>query len=129
MPNPIRLLLVPIIAGAALCVASARPLAAQGNSHHGAEAHAVPPGHAKKVVTVDQAVVVTREVLVKHGYEVVRVEEKKGVKIVYYRRGNMGNGRGKGPVERMVIRPSTETVLFEDAPPKVLVDVRVRLSL
>jgi hypothetical protein len=119
----------------ALLGASSREAAAQGKSHgkeHGQEhGHAghVPPGHAKKVVTTDQAVVATREVLIRHGYEVVRVEVIKGSRVVYYRLGNRGRGRGKGPVERLIIRPAPERVVFESAPPKVLVDINVRLGL
>jgi hypothetical protein len=114
----------------ALCVCALAPHRAwaQGRGH-GSAAPSVPPGRARQVVTVDHAATVTREVLVAHGYEVVRIEEKKGMRIVYFRRGNMGNGRGKGPVQRLVIRPATETVVFEDAPPKVLVDIRVKLAL
>jgi hypothetical protein len=81
------------------------------------------------VVTVSQAVVATREVLARHGYEVVRVEVVKGCRVVYYRRGNRGRGRGKGPMERLVIRPTPERVVFESAPPRVLVDINVRLGL
>ncbi len=119
---------LPALALAIMALAP-RPVAAQGHSSHGAAPARVPPGQARKVVTVDHAAVVTRDVLVAHGYEVVRIEVRKGVRIVYFRRGNMGNGRGKGPLERLIIRPATETVLFEDAPPKVLVDIRVRLAL
>src|SRR4051812_38847687 len=85
----------------ALLAAGSREAAAQGRSQDKAHGHAhgnsghVPPGQAKKVVTADQAVVATREVLVRHGYDVVRVEVIKGTRVVYYRRGNKGRGRGK----------------------------------
>jgi hypothetical protein len=119
----------------ALLGASSREAAAQGKADgkahgqgHGQAGH-VPPGQAKKVVTVDQAIVATREVLAQHGYQVVRVEIIKGARVVYYRRGNRGRGRGKGPVERLIIRPTPERVVFEAAPPRVLVDINVRLGL
>src|SRR5918912_1079487 len=115
----------------ALLGAGSREAAAQGKAHGqgpGPAGH-VPPGQAKKVVTADQAVVATREVLVRHGYEVVRVEVIKSSRVVYYRRGNRGRGKGRGPVERLIIRPTPERVVFEDAPPKVLVDINVRLGL
>jgi hypothetical protein len=57
-------------------------------SRPGASARRVPPGHAKKTVTVDRAVIVTREVLTQHGYEVVRTESVDGTRVVYYRAGN-----------------------------------------
>jgi hypothetical protein len=115
------------VLAAALVGLSAASLHAQGKGNpHG---H-VPPGHAKKhVVTVDDAVVVTREVLIKHGYEIVRVETVHGTRVVYYRAGNRGRGRGKGPVETLIIRPSEERVVFERAPRSVLIDINVRLGL
>ncbi|HEX6536989.1 MAG TPA: hypothetical protein VF041_20555 [Gemmatimonadaceae bacterium] len=110
--------------------------AAQGHGHgkghgheHGEHEEHGPPGHGKKhVVTMDRATVVTREMLVKHGYEVVRVERVRDVQVVYYRRGNRGRGRGWGPVEKMIIRPAPDRVIFESAPPKVLVDINVQLG-
>ncbi|HEU4641950.1 MAG TPA: hypothetical protein VFS44_05785 [Gemmatimonadaceae bacterium] len=87
-----------------------------------------PPGHAKRrVVTMDRATVVTREVLVQQGYEVVRVERVRDVQVVYFRRHH--HGWGREPVEKMVIRPAPDRVIFESAPPKVLVDINVRLGL
>ena len=106
--------------------AAARSLSAQGKSKHGGH---VPPGHAKKVVSADDAVIVTREVLVRHGYEVVRIERVSYGRVVYYRRGNMGRGRGKGPVVKMIVRSSPERVVFEAAPRGVLIDINVRLGL
>ena len=107
-----------------------RELLAQGKSH-GAKSGHVPPGQAKKkVVTADQAIVVTREVLVSHGYEVVRVELVQGTRVVYYRRGNMGRGKGKGPIEKIVIRPEPDRIVFVSQPPRgLMVDINVRLGL
>jgi hypothetical protein len=88
------------------------------------------PAEAKRpVVTTDRAIVVTREVLITHGYEVVRVERARGVEVVYYRRGNMGRGRGKGPIQKMIIRPTTDRIVIEAAPRGVTVDINVRLGL
>lgn len=87
------------------------------------------PGQAKKRVTASDAVVVTREILVKHGYQVVRVETVGATQVVYFRRGNMGKGKGLGPVESMVVRPSGEIVVFDRAPSIVLVDVKLKLGL
>ncbi|HEX5408705.1 MAG TPA: hypothetical protein VFW89_02940 [Gemmatimonadaceae bacterium] len=100
---------------------------AQGRGHHGPPG-GMPPGQAKKVVTMDHASDVTRQVLVAHGYTVVKIEIVKGTRVVYYRRGNRGHGRGLGPVERMVIRPDAERVVFEAAPKSVLVDIHIKLG-
>lgn len=89
----------------------------------------VPPGQAKKHVTTSQALVVTREVLATHGFSVVRVERVGVTEVIYYRRGNRGRGRGLGPVEKMVVRPSGNIVVFEAAPKGVLIDINVRLGL
>ena len=107
-----------------------RDAVAQGKSHAAKAGH-VPPGQAKKkVVTADQAIVATREVLVSHGYEIVRVELVQGTRVVYYRRGNMGRGKGKGPVERIVIRPEPDRVVFVSPPPRgLMIDINVRLGM
>jgi hypothetical protein len=85
--------------------------------------------HKHYAVTSDRAVVVTRTVLVQRGYTVVRVERVGPTRVVYYRRGSMGRGRGKGPIQRMVIRSIRDRVIFEDAEPDVLVDIDVKLKL
>jgi hypothetical protein len=91
----------------------------------------VPPGQAKKhVVTADQAIIVTRDVLVSHGFEIVRVETVQATRVVYYRRGNMGRGKGKGPIEKIVIRPEPDRVVFVSQPPRgLMVDINVRLGM
>ena len=88
-----------------------------------------PPGQAKKQVTPAAAVVVSREVLVKHGFTVVRVEQLGNAQVIYYRRGNNGRGPPRGPMEKMVVRPSGQIVVFEAAPAPVLADIKVRLGL
>jgi hypothetical protein len=98
-------------------------LLAQGKGPKGTH-----PGQAKKV-TPDAAVVVTRDVLVKHGFTFVRVERVGGTQVIYYRRGNMGKGKGLGPIQRMVVRPSGDIVVFDNAPSVVLVDVKLKLGL
>lgn len=85
-------------------------------------------GKGKKV-TADAAVVVTRDILVKHGYQVVRVETVGVTQVIYFRRGNMGKGKGLGPVEKMIVRPRGDIVVFENAPSRVHIDVKVRLGL
>ena len=108
-----------LAAGILLVVARGDALA-QGKSHKKADKH---------VVTADHALVVTRDVLVSKGYEVVRVENRDGARVVYYRAGNKGRGKGKGPVEMMIIRPARERVVFEKAPSLVLADINIRLGL
>jgi hypothetical protein len=98
-----------------LCVAST-PLAAQGKGKH-------------YTVSRDKAVTVTREVLVRQGYEVVRIETDGPSQIVYYRAGNKGKGKGKGRIEKMVIRREAERVVFVDTPAAILVDIDIRLRL
>src|SRR5213593_129512 len=86
-------------------------------------------GPKKYAVTSDRALVVTKEVLVKQGYEVVRVEPSGRDYIVWYRRGNRGRGKGKGPPVKMVIHRTEDRVVFLSAPSAVLVDIDVRLRL
>ena len=103
---------------AGLLVLAAVPAAAQGR------------GHKKEfAVAPDRAVSVTREVLVRQGYEVVRIETVGNDQVVWYRRGNMGRGRGKGPPMKMIIRRVENRVVFVDTPDAILVDINVRLRL
>ena len=113
-----------LAAGSLFCAGTSA--LAQGKSQK------APPGHAKKkkVVTADEAIVVTRHVLVSNGYEIVRVELVQGTRVIYYRRGNMGRGRGKGPIEKIVIRPEPDRVVFVSPPPRgLMVDINVRLGM
>lgn len=80
-------------------------------------------------VSTDRAVTVTRNVLVRQGYDVVRVERVGATQVVYYRAGNRGRGRGKGPVEKMVIRTVERRIVFEDTPSAIMVDIDVNLKL
>ena len=118
-----------LLAGGAL-FCPGRGVLAQGKSKGVKIAH-VPPGHAKKkVVTADQAIIATRGVLVSHGYEVVRVELVQGTRVVYYRRGNMGRGKGKGPIEKIVIRPEPDRIVFVSPPPRgLMININVRLGI
>ena len=97
-----------------------------------APAHAQGKGKGKDkhyAVSNDRAVTVTRNVLVRQGYDVVRIERVGTTQVVYYRAGNHGRGKGKGRVERMVIRTVDRRVVFEDVPPAVMVDIEVNLKL
>jgi hypothetical protein len=108
--------LVALASAAFVLVSLSTPLAAQA--------------HGKRyAVTRDRAVAVTREVLVRQGYEVVRIDTDGPSQVVYYRAGNRGKGKGKGKLEKMVIRREAERVIFVDTPPSILVDIDVRLRL
>ena len=113
-----RRLLVALITLLALGTLAAGPAHAQGK------------GKAKHyAVSSDRAMTVTRTVLERQGFEVVRVVRSQDAQVIYYRAGNQGRGKGKGPVERMVIRTVERRVVFEDTPPAVLVDIDVKLKL
>jgi hypothetical protein len=99
-----------------LLVATA-PLVAQGK------------GPKKYAVTSDRALVVTKDVLVNQGYEVVQVENRGHDMVVWYRRGNRGKGKGKGPPVKMVIHRDADRVVFLNTPSEVLVDIDVKLKL
>ena len=95
-----------------------------------APAHAQGKGKDKHyTVSSDRAVTVTRNVLVRQGYDVVRVERVGLTQVVYYRAGNHGRGKGKGPLQKMVIRTVERRTIFEDTPPAIMVDIDVNLKL
>ncbi len=107
-----------VLAVLVLGVMAAAPLAAQGR------------GPKKEfAVAPDRAISVTREVLVRQGFEVVRIEIVGNDRVIYYRRGNMGRGRGKGPLVKMIIRRVQNRIVFVDTPDGILVDINVRLKL
>lgn len=106
------------LVGAALLALSlfAAPVAAQGNGK-------------RYAVSNDKAVTVTREVLVRQGFEVVRVETKGDTRTIYYRAGNQGRGKGKGKLEKMIIRREADRVIFVETPKAILVDIDLKLKL
>jgi hypothetical protein len=95
-------------------------------------AHAQGKAHGKNkhyVVSSDRAITVTRTVLVRRGFEVVRIERVGPTQVVYYRPGKRWRGKGRPPVYRMVIRTVRERVVFEETDPAVLIDIDVKLKL
>ena len=60
---------------------------------------------------------------------VVRVERVGPTQVVYYRMKRNKHGKAIGPVQRIVIRPVRDRVVFEDTEPSVLMDIDVRLKL
>lgn len=95
----------------------------------GLAAPAAAQGKKEYRVTTDRAFAVTKDVLVRQGFEVVRIENRGGDRIVWYRRGNMGQGQGKGPLQKLVIRRIENRIVFVDAPDVILVDIDVKLRL
>ena len=113
-----RQLLWSAIVFVAVLGAASTPLQAQGK------------GKAKHyVVSSDKAVSVSRSVLVDRGYHIVRVERVGPNRVIYFRAGNNGRGKGKGPLQRMVIRTTRERVFFEEVEPSILIDIDVKLKL
>ena len=104
-------ILVSIVVGLLL---TGTPLFAQG-------------GPKKYKVSTDRAIVTTRQVLTRQGFEVIRIEERGVDRIVWYRQGNRGRGKGKGPPLKMVIRRDVDRVVFMETPPAILVDIDLRL--
>ena len=84
---------------------------------------------ARKRVTTSQAVVVTRDVLVTNGYQIVNVVPSGATQVIYFRRGNMGNGRGLGPVQKLYVVPSGEVVRFTSVPEPLLATILRRLGM
>ena len=107
----------PALMAAALLALVALPLHGQGR------------GPKRYAVTTDRAVLVTRDVLVRQGFEVIRIEERGPDRIVWYRAGNHGRGRGKGPPVKMVIHREADRVIFVDTPSSILAGIEVRLRL
>jgi hypothetical protein len=124
-------LLLPLAAAILAMTAGAQ---GRGKDHDDRQrAVVVQQGHAKKakkhkVHTSDEAVDVTRIVLREQGFTVVRVEQRGDTRIVYYRRGDMGRGHGKGPVMHMIVRPTRERIVIERAPQSLLLQINVRLG-
>src|SRR6266516_707588 len=107
-----------IVVAIGLLMITATSLSAQGKGK----------GPKHYAVTTDRALVVTKDVLVKQGYEVVRVENSGRDYVVWYRRGNRGRGKGKGPPMKMVIHRTEDRVVFLSAPSAILVDIDVQLK-
>lgn len=83
----------------------------------------------KATVSIEVAITATRDVLREQGFDIVRIEQEDDFQIVYYRRGNRGRGRGRGPVERLVIRWTPERVEVRDAPDEIRIGIEVKLGI
>jgi hypothetical protein len=126
MPRYLRIALIATV-GAGLWLMGGAA-AAQGSGDWKA-----PPGAGNKkkvrLPSTNDAVTVAREMLVKHGYDVIRVDVVDDTRVIYYRLGNRGRGRGQGRLQKIVVRREPERVIFIDAPRVVLVDINVKLGL
>lgn len=110
---------------------AAKPVAHASSARSDSKANgaaAAKPAKAKQRVTHVQAVDVSRRVLVEQGYTVTRVERVGDTQVIYYYRGNNGRGKGRGPLQRMVVRPSRDIFVFEGAPADVKRAVTLRLQ-
>lgn len=139
-----------LVAAAALALgaASASPAHAQGTSDRkGASTKTIVKGSSSKTVldgskskaivrtkgpkiSKAQALTTTSDLLSRHGYEVVRVEQLDAGQVIWYRRGNMGRGKGRGPLVRMIVRPATTHYVVE-APGlarSILKEITIKLS-
>lgn len=84
---------------------------------------------ARKRVSTSDAVIVTRDVLISNGYQVVNVVPSGATQVIYFRRGNRGNGRGLGPVEKIVVVPAGDVVRFTSGPQPLLATILRRLGM
>jgi len=108
----------------AALVLGAAPSAAQGKSKAD---HKQSNDHSG--VTLDLAISATKDVLLKQGFEVVRVETQGEKQIVYYRAGNQGKGKGKGPPMRMVVERVSNRIVVQDAPDDIKLEIGIRLGI
>ncbi len=106
-----------LLLAVALSALAVSPAVAQG--HGPKKAFLVEPSHALSV---------TRDVLVHQGFEIVRVEQSGNDQVVYYRAGNKGKGKGKGPPMKFVVRQMGSHVVFVDTPQPILVEINVKLK-
>jgi len=103
---------------------SATPALAQGKGKNDKK-----PAADHSGVSVELALSATKDVLVKQGFEVVRVESQGDKQIVYYRAGNQGKGKGKGPPVRMVIERVNDRIVLQDAPDELRIEIGVKLGI
>ena len=79
-------------------------------------------------VSADRAMDVTRAVLQRRGFELVRVVRSEDAQVIYYRASPVGE-EGARPIERIVIRTVDRRVVFEDAPSALMADIDRGLAL
>lgn len=104
---------------AAVAITSA-PAEAQGKSKQ---------RQTEPAVSIDAAITATKDVLVRQGFEIVRIEIEHDRHIVYYRAGNQGRGKGQGPPVRLVVRRVEERIVLEDAPDSLRLEIGIKLGI
>ncbi len=119
-----RTLIRMLLLGVVLAAVGYAPAEAQGRGRGQGAAKPKKAG-----ISFELAITATRDVLGEKGFDVVRIEEDGDIQIVYYRRGNRGRGRGRGPVERFVIRKTDGQVQVEDAPDDIRVSIEIKLGI
>jgi hypothetical protein len=129
---PVLLMLFLLVAGEAGAQGKSKgngggsqPAAANGGAN-GAKAKGAP---GKRKMSHAQAVDVSREVLVAQGYNVQRVEIVGDTRVIYYYRGNNGRGKGRGPLERIVVRPTAERFVVEGGTRSVISAIMQKIGL
>jgi hypothetical protein len=110
----------------AVLALGAAPVAAQAKAKPKPE-HTQSKDHS--AISIDLALSATKDVLVKQGFEVVRIETQGEKQIVYYRAGNQGKGQGKGPPMRMVVQRVSDRIVIEDAPDDVKLEIGIKLGI
>jgi len=121
-----RTLISALLLGTALMAVDYASAEAQGRGRGRGQGAAKPK---KEGISFELAITATRDVLGEKGFDVVRIEEDGDIQIVYYRRGNRGRGRGRGPLERFVIRKTDGRVQVEDAPDDIRVSIEIKLGI
>jgi hypothetical protein len=106
----------------AVLALGAAPVAAQAKAKPKPE-HTQSKDHS--AISIDLALSATKDVLVKQGFEVVRIETQGEKQIVYYRAGN----QGKGPPMRMVVQRVSDRIVIEDAPDDVKLEIGIKLGI
>jgi hypothetical protein len=115
--SPRRRLLAALVTLLALAAMAAAPAPAQSSAP--AKPYAV---------SAERAMDVTRTVLQRHGFELVRVVHSEDAQVIYYRGAPVG-AEGTRPIERIVIRTVERRVVFEDTPAALMADIDRGLSL
>ena len=86
----------------------------------------------KYAASPERVLTVTRELLGRHGYEVVRVTGQNLNRIIWYRRAGRGRPDSQAPLHKMVIRrlPAERRVLLMHVPLAILgeTDLHLRMS-
>ena len=109
--SPGRRLLAALVSLVALVTVGAAPARAQASATA-----------TQYAVSAERAMEVTRSVLQRHGFALVRVIRSEDAQVIYYR-GDPVGAEGARPIERIVIRTVEHRVAFEDTPAALMSDI------